>query len=117
MTDEPADLHHSLTEHIRKERAAAARAMDSLGGQRSACAMGRHGQSFPAYKYHEGRAAALGDLGRLLARSADINDALHTVLGRWREEVARRTGGGPDWEAYANGGLEAAQSVAGWLND
>lgn len=116
MNDEPLN-HHSLTDRIRNERAAAARAMDSLGGNRSACAMGRHGQSFPAYKYHEGRAAALGDLARRLARSADVDDALDTVLGRWRDEVERRTGSGRDWEAYANGGLEAAQSVAGWLNE
>lgn len=106
-----------LVYRIGHQRAAAAAVMTSLGGTSSACAMGRNGQSFPAYKYHEGKAAALGKLGRHL-RSSDDRDAhgiVATAVQDWRQEVARRTGSARDWEAYAAGGLDAAQTVAGWL--
>ena len=117
MTDDsPAQL---LADRVRQERAAAATVMTSLSGNRSACAMGRNGQPFPAYKYHEGTAAALGDLGRRL-RKADGND-LHTVVAavvdQWRREVDRRAGDGRDWQAYAAGGLEAVQGAAAWLDE
>ena len=104
-----------LADRVRAERAAAAGAMDSLGGNRSACAMGRNGQSFPAYKYHEGRAAALGDLGRRLRRSDDVSATLLALQQQWDEEVEGRSGTGRDWEAYASGGRDAVRTVADWL--
>lgn len=107
--------HDRLADRIRAERLAAAAAMDSLGGNRSACALGRNGQSFPAYKYHEGRAAALGDLGRQLRRSGDLEATLGTLEQRWEGEVGRRAGTGRDWEAYAAGGRDAVRTVADWL--
>lgn len=117
MTDgSPAQ---QLADRVRLERAAAATVMASLGGNRSACAMGRNGQAFPAYKYHEGKAAALGDLGRRLrkAHGDDLPAVVAAVVDQWRREVDRRAGAGRDWEAYAAGGLEAVQGAAAWLDE
>lgn len=106
-----------LTDRIRQERAAAAAVMTALGGTSSACAMGRNGQSFPAYKYHEGKAAALGRLGRGLRSAAtDPQGVIAAEVEDWRRQVTGRAGTGRDWEAYAAGGLDAAQAVAGWLD-
>ncbi|SDB83400.1 hypothetical protein GA0111570_104134 [Raineyella antarctica] len=118
MSDSSPDAH-GLVDRIRQERAAAAAAMTSLGGNTSTCAMGRDGRPFPAYKYHEGRAAALGRLGRRLrsAGSADLRTIVAGLVGEWQAEVDRRAGAGRDWEAYAAGGLDAARAAESWLAD
>ncbi|MCA1783645.1 MAG: hypothetical protein LC679_16170 [Intrasporangiaceae bacterium] len=59
-----------LTEHVHRNRVAAVESMTVLAGASSACAIARDGGSFPAYKFHEGRAAALGALARGLRRGA-----------------------------------------------
>lgn len=104
------DVPSELVARLQEARLAAAAQMAALGGPTSACAMGRDGRPFPAYKYHEGQAAAYGDLVRALRR-ADLGEELGVVDGeleRARAQVARYGAMGRDWESYAAGALDAA---------
>ncbi|QGU03837.1 hypothetical protein [Corynebacterium comes] len=96
--------------YVTERRHRAASAMAELSGNTSACAMGRAGQSFPAYKYHEGATAALGALSRKLRREPDADPAglVNSVLPEWQSPG----GEGRDWEAYTAGGREALESAA-----
>lgn len=90
---------------VTQRRQQAAAAMAELSGNASACALGRAGRSFPAFKYHEGATAALGELARALRRGdADITE----LLTRWQAPG----GTGRDWEAYTAGGREALEEAA-----
>ncbi|QGF24670.1 hypothetical protein [Raineyella fluvialis] len=103
---------------VRAARESAAETMARLGGGTSACALARDGQSFPAYKYHEGRAAAYGTIIRRLrlVNAPGARVVLEALCGEWRDEVERRDGQDPDWRAYAAGGLDAAETALGWLS-
>lgn len=103
-----------LLAHVTGERARAAAAMAELAGDASACAMGRAGRSFPAYKYHEGATAALGALSRKLRR--DTGTAPGELLGAVTSEWQTPAGPGRDWEAYTAGGREALEAVADYIS-
>ena len=99
-----------------RERAAQVRRdalahLTALAGDAGMCAIGRSGRSFPAAKYHEGRQAAAGQLARMLARSADEQEALRAVAGEWRGLRTSSGARGPDWAAYAAGGLDALEEI------
>ncbi|MFN2320426.1 MAG: hypothetical protein ABR500_12210 [Dermatophilaceae bacterium] len=101
-----------LTEHVHRNRVAAVESMTVLAGASSACAIARDGGSFPAYKFHEGRAAALGALARGLRRGERSAADLVADLGRqWRAEVELRADQSRDWQAYAAGGLDAVREI------
>lgn len=101
-----------LTEHVQRNRVAAVESMTVLAGTSSACAIARDGGSFPAYKFHEGRAAALSALARGLRRGERPESELIADLGRqWGDEVARRADQSRDWQAYAAGGLDAIREI------
>ncbi len=76
--------------------------LSALAGDASMCAIGRSGRSFPAAKYHEGRAAAAAQVVR--SRAAD---PLTDVRPQWVGMLDRSSSQGPDWQAYAAGGLDA----------
>lgn len=101
-------------------RADAVRHLTALAGDASMCAIGRSGRSFPAAKYHEGRQAAASQLRRALLRldtdeqSADAADAaVDAVRSQWQKTLTDAERKGPDWVAYASGGLDALAEVAG----
>lgn len=105
-----------LASRIQRARLAAVESMTMLVGVSSACAIARDGGSFPAYKFHEGRAAALSTMARELRRPEPDPDGLAERLGeQWQAEVERRTDQGRDWQAYAAGGLDAVRELESWL--
>lgn len=83
-----------------------------LAGASAACARARDGEPFPAYKFHEGRVAALTQLARAVRQGEAAADVLQRLDVLWRAEAARRTSAGRDWRAYAAGGLDAVRSCA-----
>jgi hypothetical protein len=90
------------------------RHLSALAGNASMCAIGRSGQSFPAAKYHEGRQAAAAQLLRSLRR-ADPRDGvaeLDAARRQWTRMGADMSARGPDWVAYAAGGLDALSDIA-----
>jgi hypothetical protein len=95
-------------------RAEAMRHLSALAGDASMCAIGRSGQSFPAAKYHEGRQAAAAQLMRALRRPG--GDAWGLVHREWREMRIGMAPRGPDWVAYAQGGLDALEQIADELS-
>ena len=97
---------------VQRNRLAAVEAMTVIAGTSSACAIARDGGSFPAYKFHEGRAAALGSLARGLRRGErDEADLVAELVASWRAEVERRSDQSRDWQAYAAGGLDAVREI------
>lgn len=101
-----------LPAQVQRNRLAAIESMTLLAGASSACAIARDGGSFPAYKFHEGRAAALGALARGLRRGEQSEAELVGDLGRqWRAEVELRAEQSRDWQAYAAGGLDAVREI------
>lgn len=101
---------------VQRNRLAAVEAMTVIAGTSSACAIARDGGSFPAYKFHEGRAAALGSLARGLRRGEQGTSDLVAELGRrWRGEVERRADQSRDWQAYAAGGLDAVREIEDFI--
>lgn len=101
---------------VQRNRLAAVEAMTVIAGTSSACAIARDGGSFPAYKFHEGRAAALGSLARGLRRGEQGASDLVAELGRqWRGEVERRADQSRDWQAYAAGGLDAVREIEDFI--
>lgn len=51
---------------LARHLAGAQQALQAVADNRSMCAIGRSGQSFPAAKYHEGAVIALTELRRLV---------------------------------------------------
>ncbi|MGB9374216.1 MAG: hypothetical protein WCA82_08670 [Jiangellales bacterium] len=93
-------------------RADAVRHLTALAGNASMCAIGRSGRSFPAAKYHEGRQSAAGDVRRALRRGpAGVDDVLADLRQRWQQTLADADAKGPDWVAYATGGLDALAEI------
>ncbi len=89
--------------------------MAQLAGDTSACARAKDGQSFPAYKFHEGRVTALGQLVRQLRTPGEeVAGVVAEAAARWQQEVDRCSSRGRDWQAYAAGGLDAIRSLESW---
>ena len=105
-----------LAARVQRARLAAVESMTMLAGVSSACAIARDGGSFPAYKFHEGRVAALSVMARELRRPEPELVALAARLGeQWKAEVERRADQSRDWQAYAAGGLDAVRELEAWL--
>ena len=105
-----------LAGRIQRARLAAVESMTMLAGVSSACAIARDGGSFPAYKFHEGRVAALSVMARELRRpEPDLDGLAGRLRAQWEAEVERRTDQGRDWQAYAAGGLDAVRELESWL--
>jgi hypothetical protein len=85
----------------------AGRDLNDAAANQSLCAISKSGASFPAVKYHEGRAAALSRLLRSLRASEPVSAIEHTR--RHFDNAARL--GGPDWEAYRHGVSDALDEV------
>lgn len=94
-------------------KAEALAAMTALSGDVSACALARNGQSFPAYKFHEGRMVAMSQLLRLLrGETVDAQSVLAGQVATWEDAVRRAEPKSRDWQAYAAGGLDAVAELA-----
>ena len=105
-----------LAARVQRARLASVESMTMLSGVSSACAIARDGGSFPAYKFHEGRVAALSVVARELRQAEPDLDTLVPKLGeQWNGEVERRAGQSRDWQAYAAGGLDAVRELESWL--
>jgi hypothetical protein len=106
----------SLLDVATEVRLDATRHLAALAGDASMCAIGRSGRSFPAAKYHEGRQAASGQVRRLLRRgpsdTASAAAVLDDVTSEWRQSLDDAASKGPDWVAYASGGLDALAELA-----
>lgn len=130
-SDDRAGL--SAFEVATEVRVDATRHLSALAGDASMCAIGRSGRSFPAAKYHEGRQAAAGQARRVLrgspastagsagsdglaaeGKGADdsVAQALAGVTSEWRQMLASAEAKGPDWVAYATGGLDALAEIS-----
>lgn len=102
---------------LERHLAEARRALQAVAGDRSMCAIGRSGQSFPAAKYHEGAVSALTELRRLLRQRqaqgemVDVASAAARVADTWRGRAESRVAAGPDWRAYFAGGVEALAAL------
>lgn len=111
-------------------RADAVRHLTALAGDASMCAIGRSGRSFPAAKYHEGRQAAASQVRRAVRSGAPRSGAprsgtpqwaddvpvtepqvLADVRGQWQQTLESAQSKGPDWVAYATGGLDALSDI------
>ena len=105
-----------LADRVKRARLAAVESMTLLAGASSACAIARDGGSFPAYKFHEGRAAAFAVVARALRRGeADLDALARELSAQWEGEVVRRADQSRDWQAYAAGGLDAVRELQEWL--
>lgn len=106
-----------LVERATEVRADAVKHLTALAGNASMCAIGRSGRSFPAAKYHEGRQSAASQLRRALSRlddSAGADERGKAVAGvrqTWQQTLTSAEQKGPDWVAYATGGLDAITEV------
>ena len=95
-----------LTELDERRSAALAR-MAAVTGEAGVCAVTKSGRAFPAAKFHEGAVAALGEVRRILNRSAgEPASVLGDVLGEWLERQVVADDRGADWQAYTAGGVE-----------
>lgn len=105
-----------LEGRVQRARLAAVEQMTVLAGVSSACAIARDGGSFPAYKFHEGRVAALSAVARALRRGEpEVGEVVAALGEQWSAEVERRAGQSRDWQAYAAGGLDAVRELESWL--
>lgn len=104
----------SLIDCATELRADATRHLTALAGNASMCAIGRSGRSFPAAKFHEGRQAAAGEVRRALRRDPDADsETLQVITAEWDRALRDAEAKGPDWVAYASGGLDALAELAG----
>jgi hypothetical protein len=104
----PSDDLHRRATVVRED---ALRHLVQLAGDASMCAIGRSGRSFPAAKYHEGRQSAAAQLARRLGRGGDSSAALAEVREQWSAAHDAAQHRGPDWLAYAEGGLDALSEI------
>ena len=108
-----------LFQRATEVRADAVRHLTALAGDASMCAIGRSGRSFPAAKYHEGRQSGAGDVRRALRRApadaAPADAVVADVRQRWQQTLDGAHAKGPDWVAYATGGLDALAEITAAL--
>lgn len=79
-------------------------------GDATACTLHRDGRVTGGVKYHEGRLVSYRGLRNALLDepARPIGDVLAEHTARWRSELDRHAGRGPNqWAAYATGGLDA----------
>ncbi len=110
---EPNDPTVTIAELATRLRSAAVAALTALTGAAdgaSMCAIARSGRSFPAAKYHEGRAAALGQLRRAKGGATALGE-LSASWAAQAEAMAARDGLSPDWAAYFAGACDALAEV------
>lgn len=106
-----------LARHLTEAR----QALQAVAGDRSMCAIGRSGQSFPAAKYHEGAVSALTELRRLVRQRqtqgevVDVPSVTRRVADTWRGRAGSPVAAGPDWRAYLAGGVEALAALVAAL--
>ena len=99
----------------------AQRALQAVAGDRSMCAIGRSGRSFPAAKYHEGAVSALADVRRLVRQrqtqgsAVDVASVTRRVADTWRGRAESPVATGVDWRAYLAGGVEALAALVAAL--
>jgi hypothetical protein len=86
-------------------RRAAEADLAAAAGDYSLCVIARSGRSFPAVKYHEGRAAALAMVGREL-HTVGISEAVAAAEDHF-DRIKRLASSDPDWDAYRQGALDA----------
>ena len=91
----------ALARRLREE---AVGVLSELSEGSSLCSVARSGRSFPAGKYHEGRAAAATAVIRACGSEPDADTALARAADAWAlaSPAARRSV--PDWQAYGEGG-------------
>jgi hypothetical protein len=110
--NDPAAQADFLAE-VRSREEAATTALAQAAGNTSLCALSRSGASHPAVKFHEGAAAALAQVRRLLTRQADTPAAaaIDAVRDDWNDQNAALAQRSRDWAAYHAGGLEALDAL------
>lgn len=96
----------SLADVDTRRHAALVATTEAAGGA-GLCTLARTGQSVPAAKYHEGAAAALGQLRRAIKSGASPTGAIELLVSEW-EAVPHQT---PDWSAYRLGGLDVLHDL------
>lgn len=97
---------------LAERKAAAERALDAAAGSSSLCSLSRAGVPMPGIKYPEGAWVALREVERA-ARASSVQQACEEVQVKWAADVARHRerDSGPDWIAYATGGLDAVDGL------
>lgn len=112
MTDHDGPEDFLVLVTAREEAATAALAR--VAGDASLCALSRSGTPQPALKFHEGQAAALAQVRRLLIREAGTEPAaaVREVVHAWNDRNAALAAHHRDWAAYHAGGLEALDALA-----
>ena len=102
-----------LLERATDVRLDATKHLTALAGDASMCAIGRSGRSFPAAKYHEGRQSAASQVRRALRSGTPVTASVvvTTVRADWEQMLAGAPSKGPDWLAYATGGLDALAEI------
>lgn len=99
---------------VRGREEAATAALARVAGDASLCALSRSGTPQPALKFHEGQAAALAQVRRLLTRQAETEPAaaLRAVVDAWNDQNAVLAERHRNWAAYHAGGLDALDALA-----
>ena len=82
----------------------------AAAGDLSLCVIGKSGESFPAVKYHEGRASAISMVRRSLSTEESIEESVEGVTKRFHD-IARLADGNDEWEAYRQGGLDMLNRI------
>ncbi|CAN5306890.1 hypothetical protein BH11ACT4_BH11ACT4_11060 [soil metagenome] len=94
---------------VRRLRSEAVRAWSDALGDSTACALAKSGRSYPAGKFHEGRAAALGELLHLVANDAtrgQVLAAAATLREAWLHRMQLGGRANREWESYRAGGAQ-----------
>jgi hypothetical protein len=112
MTRPEAEPH--ILDLVRSREEAATVALAGMTGDASLCAVSRSGTPHPAVKFHEGAAAALAQVRRLLTREPEVDPvaAVASVRADWDDRNAPLAQRHRDWAAYHAGGLEALDALA-----
>lgn len=94
-----------LTNRLDALAKAAEADLAAAAGDLSLCVIGKSGQSFPAVKYHEGRASAISMVRRSLTNGSPVETAVESVRTRFGD-MSRLAQDNDEWEAYRQGGLD-----------
>jgi hypothetical protein len=100
----------ALLSKLQRKESAAKKDLAAAAGDASLCVIAKSGGSFPAVKYHEGRAAALADVRRLVSRGSDLETAIVTTRKRW-SNLSALAAQSPDWAGYVQGAEDALDAV------
>ena len=99
---------------VGRRRATAEQDLAAVLGDRSLCTVSRSAGPVPTAKYHEGRVAALSELGRTLRAVDEPDTPLADTIARWRAALDRdvELARSADWRAYRAGGVDELVSVS-----